>query len=58
MRNSSLDSFGNRKLEENDVFQHNAWDQVEWGEEQEQAAKDKITIQKEHPVSDADFSCI
>lgn len=36
--------FGNRYLtDHNDVFKHNAWDDVEWDEEQEQNAKEMVT---------------
>ncbi|XP_023936055.1 tRNA N(3)-methylcytidine methyltransferase METTL2 [Bicyclus anynana] len=35
--------FGNRLLENVDeVFKHNAWDNVEWDEEQEKAAEEKV----------------
>lgn len=35
--------FGNRYLtEEKDVYTHNAWDDVEWDEEQEKAARDIV----------------
>lgn len=35
--------FGNRILSENDnVFQHNAWDNVEWDEEQERSAWESV----------------
>lgn len=35
--------FGNRFLsEQEDVFKHNAWDQVDWGDEQEQDAREKV----------------
>ncbi|KAL4214280.1 methyltransferase [Rhizopus microsporus] len=43
--------FGSRILtEDNDVFKHNAWDHVEWDEEQEAMAKEKVKQQLEHPV--------
>lgn len=35
--------FGNRHLEDqSDVFQHNAWDNVVWDEEQEELAKQSV----------------
>lgn len=47
--------FGQRYLEnEEDVFNHNAWDHVEWGEEQIQQAKELISKQYEHPVKEFD----
>ncbi|SCU95964.1 LAMI_0F04610g1_1 [Lachancea mirantina] len=47
--------FGQRKLnEESDVWDHNAWDNVEWGEEQILAAEEKIAEQHKSPVSDFD----
>lgn len=40
--------FGNRKItEESEIFKHNAWDQVEWGVEQEEDALEQIRKQKE-----------
>ncbi|XP_063364238.1 tRNA N(3)-methylcytidine methyltransferase METTL2 [Cydia amplana] len=46
MEDSATDKrpqFGNRVLENaDDVFKHNAWDNVEWDEEQEKAAKEKV----------------
>lgn len=37
--------FGNRLLEEtSDVFAHNAWDNVQWDEEQRQTAIDKVSL--------------
>lgn len=36
--------FGNRYLlDEEDVFAHNAWDDVQWDEEQENAAREKVS---------------
>ena len=40
--------FGNRKItEESEIFKHNAWDQVEWGVEQEEDALEQIRKQKD-----------
>lgn len=48
-------TFGQRFLEkEEDVFQQNAWDHVEWGEEQIQQAQELIAKQYDHPVKDFD----
>ena len=42
--------FGNRYLtDHNDVFKHNAWDDVEWDEEQEQVGL--CQIQKQNGAS-------
>lgn len=47
--------FGKRNLtDDSDVWNHNAWDNVEWGEEQIQQAEEKIKLQYENPVSDFD----
>lgn len=40
--------------EESDVWDHNAWDNVEWGEEQVQQAEEKIKEQFKHPVPEFD----
>ena len=47
MAMSNLDSsrpqFGGRLLDEGkDVFQHNAWDNVVWGDEQEREAAEAV----------------
>lgn len=48
-------TFGQRFLEnDDDVFNHNAWDHVPWGEEQINAAQELISKQYEHPVKDFD----
>lgn len=47
--------FGQRKLQsEDEVWNHNAWDNVEWGEEQVNEAKEKISKQYAEPVKDFD----
>ncbi|SJM86195.1 unnamed protein product [Zygosaccharomyces bailii] len=47
--------FGRRNLtSETDVWDHNAWDNVEWGEEQIKEAEKKISAQHENPVPEFD----
>lgn len=47
--------FGQRYLkDDNEVFNYNAWDNVEWGEEQIKEAEEKIKKQYEEPVRDYD----
>lgn len=47
--------FGRRHLtDENDVWNHNAWDHVEWGPEQQQEAEEKLSSQKLRPVKEFD----
>ncbi|CAI2177096.1 2148_t:CDS:2 [Funneliformis geosporum] len=44
-------TFGTRLLEnKEDVWHHNAWDHVEWNEEQEIAAKQKVSLQSNNPM--------
>lgn len=48
-------TFGQRYLtDDNDVFDHNAWDHVEWGEEQVKEAQELISKQYDDPVRDFD----
>ncbi|KAI9354890.1 S-adenosyl-L-methionine-dependent methyltransferase [Zopfochytrium polystomum] len=58
IRPSALDSaagFGGRTLEDaGRVFDHNAWDNVPWVEEQEARALEVVSRQMQDPVSDAD----
>ncbi|KAI7906696.1 S-adenosyl-L-methionine-dependent methyltransferase [Cokeromyces recurvatus] len=43
--------FGSRLLkDESEVFSYNAWDHVDWDEEQEKSAKEKVSAQLENPV--------
>lgn len=47
--------FGRRNLtSETEVWDHNAWDNVEWGEEQIKEAEEKISAQHQNPVSEFD----
>ena len=44
--------FGNRYLtNEEDVFKHNAWDDVEWSQEQVEAAREAVKKNSATPVS-------
>ncbi|BAO38654.2 hypothetical protein KLMA_20196 [Kluyveromyces marxianus DMKU3-1042] len=53
-RDSPFD-FGKRVLKDDEeVWNHNAWDNVEWGEEQIKAAEEKIQKQYENPVPEFD----
>lgn len=50
-------TFGQRYLtSEDDVWNHNAWDHVEWGEEQRVEAEEKLAKQREMPVKPFDKS--
>jgi tRNAThr (cytosine32-N3)-methyltransferase len=50
---SSLSEFGTRKLEnEETVFEHNAWDQVDMDQEMKREAEEKIKAQRVSKVSD------
>ncbi|ODQ82540.1 hypothetical protein BABINDRAFT_31696 [Babjeviella inositovora NRRL Y-12698] len=47
--------FGQRVLaDDNDVWNHNAWDHAEWGEEQKVEAETLISKQYENPVEEFD----
>lgn len=48
-------TFGQRYLKsDDDVWNHNAWDHVEWGEEQRVEAEEKLAKQREAPVKPFD----
>ncbi|ANB11982.1 Abp140p [Sugiyamaella lignohabitans] len=48
-------TFGQRNLvDEEQVWNHNAWDNVEWGEEQITEAEEKLVKQREAPVKPFD----
>ncbi|KAI9276606.1 S-adenosyl-L-methionine-dependent methyltransferase [Sporodiniella umbellata] len=48
---NSESKFGSRLLtDDNNVFSQNAWDHVEWDEEQEEMAREKVSKQLECPV--------
>lgn len=51
--------FGERVLEdESRVFEHNAWDHVEWHPEQEEEAKRIVEKQREAPVAEEKASAL
>ncbi|KAG6443746.1 tRNA N(3)-methylcytidine methyltransferase METTL2 isoform X2 [Manduca sexta] len=51
--------FGNRFLENADeVFKHNAWDNVQWDEEQENLAKEKVKLNSQVNFSEGDIKSL
>uniref|UniRef100_A0A915Q6K4 tRNA N(3)-methylcytidine methyltransferase n=1 Tax=Setaria digitata TaxID=48799 RepID=A0A915Q6K4_9BILA len=51
--------FGMRYLKvESEVFEYNAWDNVEWSLEQEEEARNKIANQKDSPVASQEAECL
>lgn len=44
------EKFGSRSLNDADVFLHNAWDNVEWDDEQVNLAKEKVKANSEQKL--------
>ncbi|KAF2357000.1 S-adenosyl-L-methionine-dependent methyltransferase [Trinorchestia longiramus] len=56
---SSRPQFGGRFLvNPEDVFQHNAWDNVVWGEEQEQKAREAVAKNSEVTYTSEQLQCL
>ncbi|CAF1027251.1 unnamed protein product [Adineta ricciae] len=59
MAESKRPAFGSRHLsDDRDVFSHNAWDDVEWSEEQNEQANSVIAKQYENRMSDDKWEII